>query len=176
MVLQNALKIGQVYLTQSDQPLAEFVDGLPDFFPLVEGLTVTAAVGDPVLGMARITDRKLRLGATGEGDGVDLALSAAEYQQLVEIMNSDKMVFIDLLNVPATEYRFTHGAWYDSSWVSTDVMVTLLGGLTAEERGLEPKSVNDVRVWIFPDDYLDRVKENILNRPEERRKVARPDS
>jgi hypothetical protein len=155
----ESLKIGQVYLTQSDQPLAEFVGALPQFFPLVEGLTVTAAVGDPVLGMARMTD-----------------LSEEHYQQLVGIMNSDKMVFIDLRDVPATEYRFTHGAWYDSSWVSTDVMVTLLGGLNAEERGLEPLMVNDVRVWIFPDDYLDRVKENILNRPEESRKVARPGS
>lgn len=172
----ESLKIGQVYLTQSDQPLAEFVEALPKFFPLVEGLTVTAAVGDPVLGMARMTDRKLRLGATGEGDGVDLQLSDEHYRQVVEIMNSEKMVFVDLLDVPATEYRFTHGAWYDSSWVSTDVMVTLLGGLTAEERGLEPRMVNDVRIWIFPDDYVDRVKNNILNQPEERRKLERPGS
>lgn len=172
----ESLKIGQVYLTQSDQPLAEFVDALPQFFPLVEGLTVTAAVGDPVLSMARMTDMKMRLGAAGEGDGVDLKLSDEHYQQVVDIMNSDKMVFIDLRDVPAREYKFTHGAWYDSSWVSTDVMVTLLGGLTAEERGLEPHQVNDVRIWMFPDDYVDRVKENILNRPEESRKVAAPDS
>jgi esterase/lipase superfamily enzyme len=173
---RESLRLGQVYLTQSDQPLAEFVDDLPDFFPLVEGLTVTAAVGDPVLGMARITDRELRLGATGEGDAVNLNLSDEHYQQIVEIMNSEKMVFIDLREVPATEYRFTHGAWYDSSWVSTDVMVTLLGGLTAEERGLVPHRVNDVRIWLFPDDYVERVKDNILNRPAERRKVATPDS
>lgn len=172
----ESLKIGQVYLTQSDQPLAEFVDALPQFFPLVEGLTVTAAVGDPVLGMARMTDMQLRLGATGEGDGVNLKLSDEHYQQVVDIMNSEKMVFIDLRNVPATEYQFTHGAWYDSSWVSTDVMVTLLGGLSAEERGLEPRTLNDVRIYVFPDDYVDRVKENILNRPEERRKVQSPGS
>lgn len=172
----ESLRIGQVYLTQSDQPLAEFVDGLPSFFPLVEGLTVTAAAGDPVLGMARMTDTKLRLGAVGDGSGINLKLSDQDYQQLVSIMNSEKMVLIDLVNVPATEYRFTHGAWYDSSWVSTDVMVTLLGGLTPEERGLEPVQVNDVRVWVFPDDYIERLTESILNRPEERRKVARPDS
>lgn len=172
----ESLKIGQVYLTQSDQPLAEFVEALPKFFPLLEGLTVTAAVGDPVLGMASITDRKLRLGAAGEGDGASLALSDEDYRALVDIMNSDRMVFIDLLNVPATDYRFTHGAWYDSPWVSTDVMVTLLGGLTAEQRGLQPKLVNDVRIWVFPDDYVERVKENILNRPEEDRKMAGPAS
>lgn len=160
----EGLRIGQVYLTQSDQPLAEFVDALPRFFPLVEGLTVTAAAGDPVLGIARLTDRKLRLGATGEGDGQGLALSDDKWQQIVDIVNSDRMVFIDLKEVPATEYKFSHGVWYESSWVSTDVMVTLLGGLTAQERGLEPAMVNDVEVWIFPDDYLDRLKAGIIRR------------
>ncbi len=172
----EALRIGQVYLTQSDQPLAEFVDDLPNFFPLVEGMTVTTASGDPVLSMAGITDLKLRLGAAGEGDGIKLNISEAHYQQVVDIMNSDRMVLIDLVDVPATEYRFTHGAWYDSSWVSTDVMVTLLGELTAQERGLVARPVNDVRVWVFPDDYLDRVKGNILNRAEARKQAVAPDS
>ncbi len=168
---QETLRIGQVYLTQSDQPLIDFVTTLPAFFPLLEGLTVTAAVGDPVLSMARMTDFKLRLGATGEGDGVKLDISDELYDQVVAIMNSDRMVFIDLRDVPEAQYKFSHGAWYDSAWVSTDVMVTLLGGLTAEERGLEPVDVNGVEVWTFPDDYLDRLKTFILEREEEDRKV-----
>ncbi len=172
----ETLRIGQVYLTQSDQPLIEFVNTLPDFFPLVEGLTVTAAVGDPVLAMARATDFQMRLGSVGEGDGVKLDISEELRQQVVDIVNSDRMVLIDLRKVPATEYRFTHGAWYDDPWVSTDVMVTLLGGLNAEERGLELTNVEGTNIWVFPDDYVERVKSNILNRPEESRKVERPGS
>ena len=114
----------------------------------MEGLTVTAAVGDPVLGMARMTDMQLRLGATGEGDGVNLKLSDEHYQQVVDIMNSDKMVFIDLRDVPATEYSFSHGAWYESSWVSTDVMVTLLGGLSAVSGALKPKILSFIGVEV----------------------------
>jgi hypothetical protein len=170
------LRIGQVYLTQSDQPLADFVDALPRFFPLVEGLTVTAAAGDPVLGMSRMTDLKLRLGAAGEGDGERLKLSDEDWQEIVDIMNSDRMVFIDLVNVPEAHYRFTHGAWYDSAWVSTDVMVTLLGGYSVRERALEPARVNDVRVWVFPEDYIERLTTNILNRNPEDRKLPPPDA
>jgi esterase/lipase superfamily enzyme len=172
----ESLRIGQVYLTQSDQALIDFVNALPKFFPLVEGLTVTAAVGDPVLALARLTDTQLRLGAVGEGDGVQLDISDELRQEVIDIVNSDRMVLIDLRQVPATEYRFTHGAWYDDPWVSTDVMVTLLGGLNAEERGLELTSVEGVHVWIFPDDYIDRVKTQILNRQEANRAEVPPDS
>lgn len=158
------LRIGQVYLTQSDQPLIDFVTTLPRFFPLVEGLTVTAAAGDPVLSMARITDRKLRLGAVGEGDGIALDVSPELWQQVVAIVNSDRMFLIDLRNVPQRNYRFSHGAWYESPWVSTDVMACLLGALSGEERGLVPQKVNDIRVWTFPDDYVERLKSNLLAR------------
>ena len=161
---RNTLRLGHVYLTQSDQPLAEFVDGLPTFIDLLEGLTVTAAVGDPVLGMARMTDRKLRLGAVGQGDGVDLDITEEERARIIEIVNSDRMVMIDLRDVPANEYKFTHGAWYESSWVSTDVMATLLGGLKAEERGLNAVMTEGVQVWHFPPDYVERLKTILLAR------------
>ncbi len=165
------LRIGQVYLTQSDQPLNEFVQALPKFFPLVEGLTVTAAADDPVLAMARMTDRKLRLGAAGEGDGARLALSEEQWQQVTDILNSEEMVYIDLRNVPAREYRFTHGVWYESPWVSTDVMATLLGSYSGRERGLEPVPAGDVTAWVFPPDYIERITESILNRDAADRKV-----
>lgn len=172
---QESLKIGQVYLTQSDQPLIDFVRALPKFFPLVEGLTVTAAVGDPVLGMSRMTDFKLRLGAAGEGDGVQLEISDELRQEVTDIMNSERMVFIDLRDVPATEYSFTHGVWYENSWVSTDVMVALLGGYSATDRALEPVEVDGVNIWTFPDDYIERITESILNRSEADRKVQTED-
>ena len=158
------LRLGHVYLTQSDQPLQEFADGLPMFFGLLQGLTVTAAAGDPVLSMARLTDFQARLGEAGEGSDVELDLDEEHRDQIMEILNSDNMVFIDLREIPVSEYRFTHGAWYENSWVSTDVLVALLGDLSGAERGLESSIVDGVRVWTFPPDYLERVKESILNR------------
>jgi esterase/lipase superfamily enzyme len=161
------LRLGQVYLTASDQPLEEFVHQLPVFFDLVEGLTITAAVNDPVLGIARLSDGKLRLGAVGEGDGVDLNLEPDHYARLVDILNSNRMALVDLENVPAPDYSFTHGGWYDRSWVSTDVMITLLGrGLSPEERGLVSRTVNEAIIWSFPTDYIERITEMLLERRE----------
>lgn len=167
---RESLRIGQVYLTQSDQPLEEFVKALPKIFPIVDGLTVTAAIGDPVLAMASFTDFKPRLGAGG-GDDAQLDISDEEWQRVFDIVNSDRMVYIDLKNVPAKEYQFSHGAWYDSSWVSTDVMVTLMGGYSAVDRGLVPVETDGIDVWMFPEDYIERVSNNILTRAEEDRKV-----
>ena len=116
--------------------------------------------------MARITDGKLRLGAAGEGDGVAMEVDPEVWKQVVAIVNSDNMAFVDLKNVPERHYKFTHGAWYESPWVSTDVMVTILAhDITPEERGLVPVQVNDIRVWTFPDDYPERVKAKLLSRP-----------
>jgi esterase/lipase superfamily enzyme len=160
------LRIGQVYLTQSDEPLVDFVRSLPDIFPLVEGMTITAAPGDPVLTMARITDGRLRLGAMEEGAGARLDVSEEELARAVEIVNSDRVFLVDIRDVPEPNYQFAHGAWYESPWVSTDVMVTLLarGGMTAVERGLVSTKVGDTEVWQFPKDYVERLTAALLER------------
>lgn len=155
----NALRLGQVYFAQSDQSTAEFFNELPVYFDLLEGITVTAAPGDKVLNFAsRMTDGENRIGAVSEKSEPDLDISSDVASQLKKIINSERMVFIDLSNVPAPGYRFTHGAWYDSPWVSTDVMLTFLGGLTTGiERGLEPIELPDVTVWRFPPDYMEQL-------------------
>jgi len=163
---REQVRLGHVYLTSSDQPVEEFVHGLPTFINLVEGLTVTAATNDPVLGMARITDSKLRLGAVNQDNRLDIDEDLRA--RVREIVNSDRMVLIDLEEVPEAHYKFTHGAWYDSSWVSTDVMATLLGGFTADERGLVATMRDDVQVWTFPPDYVERLKATILETQDRR--------
>lgn len=57
------LRIGQVYLASSDEPLGRFIENLPLFYNLVEGLTLTMAAGDMVLALARFTDKEERVGA-----------------------------------------------------------------------------------------------------------------
>ena len=88
------------------------------------------------------------------------------------------MAIIDLTDVPDTGYRFTHGAWYDAPWVSTDVMISLLGGLTAAERGLVSSDVGGVRIWRFPHDYVARLRAQIQEwrREQEQMPGHRPDT
>ncbi|TNF88735.1 MAG: alpha/beta hydrolase, partial [Gammaproteobacteria bacterium] len=155
----SSLRLGQVYLTQSDQPMEEFLSGLPAYFDLLEAMNVTIAKGDAVLQMAALTDLKVRAGSVGEGQKMNLSPEIAE--RLEEIMRSKRMVIIDLKDVAAEDYRFSHGAWYESSWVSTDVMIALLGGLSAEERGLESREVPGAVVWRFPPQYIETLEADI---------------
>lgn len=157
----DVLRLGHVYFAQSDQPMTEFFSELPLYFDLLEGMTVTAAPGDSVLRIASMTDGQTRIGAVSEKSGERLDLSPDIADRLAEILSSETMVIIDLTDVPEAGYRLQHGAWYESPWVSTDVMLTLLGGLTVEERGLEPVEVTGATVWRFPPDYLERVDAGI---------------
>jgi esterase/lipase superfamily enzyme len=152
---RKALRLGHVYFAQSDQPLDEFMNQLPLYFDLLEGMTVSVEPGDPVLRVSRMTDRQMRIGAVPEGHDVDLDPGVGE--RLVEILHSERMVIIDLQDVPELGSRILHSAWYDSPWVATDVMIALLGGMTAAERNLEPVKVTGATVWRFPPDYADRL-------------------
>ncbi|MGI9257521.1 MAG: alpha/beta hydrolase, partial [Gammaproteobacteria bacterium] len=157
----SILRLGHVYLAQSDQPISEFFSELPLYFDLLEAMTVTAARGDRVLRLAGMTDGQTRLGAISERSGARLDLSPDIAARVAKILNSERMVIIDLSDVPAVEYRLTHDAWYDSPWVSTDVMLTLLGNLNVRQRALEPVKVTGATVWRFPPDYIERLNANI---------------
>lgn len=156
------LRLGQVYLAQSDQPLNDFITALPTFYPLLEGLTVTYADRDPILKLAQLTDGQLRLGAAGEEADPAFELPAAELAELVRIFNADNTAIIDLRQVSQDDYQFNHGAWYANPWVSTDVLVTLLGGLEADERGLVSVPSEGVDIWTFPADYIERLGAALL--------------
>lgn len=165
----ESLRIGQVYLAQSDQSFKEFITQLPVFFPIVDGLTVTYAAGDPVLMLARFTDGVLRVGAAGEDSEQALNLTEAELDELVSVFNSERATFINLREVDYEGYAFSHGAWHDNPWVSTDVLVTILVGLKGSERGLEPTidPEDGVRIWGFPDDYVARLTDSLLSRADD---------
>ena len=158
------LRLGQVYLAQSDQPLEDFLVALPKFYPLVTGLTVSVDPADSVLAMARLTDTKMRLGAPSRGSVTnDFGLDESAAAQLKGMINSDRMAVIDLSKNLIKGFKFSHGAWYDNPWVSTDALVFLLDGLPAADRGLDSYvSELDYEIWFFPEDYLERVKAALL--------------
>ncbi len=161
------LRIGQVYLTSSDEPLARFIDNLPLFYDLVEGLTLTMAEDDMVLALARLTDKKERLGAPSTAPNEELGLDKEAEAELRRMINSDRISLIDLGSSDIEGFRFSHGAWYENSWVSTDVMVTLLTGWLPNKRGLtESVSADGYQFWYFPKTYLDDLKAALIENPE----------
>jgi hypothetical protein len=73
---------------------------------------------------------------------------------------------LDTTDLPDKDsWRFSHSAWYENPWVSTDVITTLNLGLSPEQRGLEKyKGYLDRDVWYFPPDYLEKLKTSLLQR------------
>jgi len=161
---RKALRFGQLYLTSSDEPLYEFIDYLPGYIHLFEGITVTADPKDGVLGFAKFTDGQLRLGRPPE-EGVDRDLTAEQQTWLTHAINSKAFTLINLQVNTIPGFEFTHGAWYENPWVSTDVIATLNLGLRLEQRGLAVyKGHSDRDVWYFPPDYLQKLKAFLLER------------
>lgn len=161
------LRLGQVYLTSSDEPLARFIKNLPLFYNLVEGITLTTAKGDMVLALARLTDQQLRLGAPSGQAGKELGLDEETEADLRHMINSDRISLINLDSSGIEGFQFSHGAWYENPWVSTDVMVTLLTGWLPKKRGLaESISVDGYQFWYFPETYLDDLKAALIEIPE----------
>jgi len=155
-------KVNQVYMAASDEPLNDFADHYPIYSHLVDTITVTANPKDAVLGLASIVDGQVRLGSAGGGDNVK-DLTDAEREHLRELINSGKLNFIDMQINDIEGFEYTHGAWYENPWLSTDVLVTLYIGLDPQTRGLRSyRTAQDVGVWYFPKDYLSSLKTTLI--------------
>jgi hypothetical protein len=92
-------------------------------------------------------------------------LTDAQNEWLTQIINSDRFNIINLEINIIPRFKFSHSAWYENTWVSTDVITTLNLGLSPEQRGLEKyKGYLDRDVWYFPPDYLKKLKTSLLQR------------
>jgi esterase/lipase superfamily enzyme len=163
-LLREKFRFGQLYFTSSDENLYELIDNLPSYIRLFEGVTITADKKDGVLGFAKITDGQPRLGRPPE-DADSLKVSEAQNEWLNQAINGDQLNVINLEINKISGFKFSHGAWYENPWVSTDVIVTLNLGLKPKHRGLDKyKGYRNRDVWYFPPDYLERLKSSLLDR------------
>ena len=120
-----------------------------------------------VLALARFTDKEERLGAPDASRKGVRVLDKETETELQTMVNSDRINLIDLSRSDIEGFRFSHGAWYENPWVSTDVMVTLLTGWPPDKRGLaESLSEKGYQFWYFPKTYLDDLKAALSENPE----------
>lgn len=159
-------RIGQVYLTASDEPMKKFLEDLPAIYSVVNGLTVTANPNDPVLGLARVTDTRLRVGEAGGGTIVEaFDLTEEQAAHLEEMVNSERLNIVDLSRTEIEGFKFSHGAWYENPWVSSDALVFILDELPPAKRGLKSyRSDLNYEIWYFPEDYIDNLTSQLLAR------------
>ncbi|MGI9341348.1 MAG: alpha/beta hydrolase [Gammaproteobacteria bacterium] len=159
----KARRVNQVYMAASDEPLQAFAENYPGYAHIVDTITVTANPDDAVLGLAKLADGEVRLGSVGGGQNVE-NLTDDERERLRELINSDKLNFIDMQIDDIKGFEYSHGAWYENPWLSTDVLVTLYIGIDPETRGLQSyQTAQDVKVWYFPKDYLSALKATLLD-------------
>jgi esterase/lipase superfamily enzyme len=154
--------MNQVYLAASDQALKEFADNYPNYAHLVDTMTVTVNPDDSVLGLARIVGGQVRLGGAGDGDNLK-DMPEEERQRLIDLINGGKLDIVDMQINDIDGFEYSHGAWYENPWLSSDVLVALYLGLKPKDRGLESYVANDeVIAWYFPEGYLTTLKESLL--------------
>jgi hypothetical protein len=67
----------------------------------------------------------------------------------------DHIRIIDVTDAEGSNAGNGHGYFRSSPWVSSDVLMMLMYGLSAEQRGLLRN--RDMAVWEFPPDYLERL-------------------
>lgn len=163
-IVKKKLRLGELYYSAPDRELNAFVTGLPQYLDLFDRITLTAASNDSVLKYAKWTDGVQRVGSPPT-DPEQIDLDDAQRDWISNVLSSGKLDLIDLGSSEIPGYKFSHSAWYENPWVSTDTIVTLNIGLPPEQRGLKAdKTPRGGDVWYFPADYLEQLKKSLLER------------
>ncbi|MDH3977528.1 MAG: alpha/beta hydrolase [Gammaproteobacteria bacterium] len=148
-------RLGHLIVTASDVDREVFYAYLADGLQMMpEDMTVYMSVDDKALSISRLLTRRARLGQMWKDvpDGV------------VEFLNLDDNN-VDLVDISgATDWDTGNGHAYfrNSPWVSSDILMSLLEDYTPAERGLIKN--DKTGIWAFPDDYIERARETIVEK------------
>ena len=110
---------------------------------------------DKALGVSQFLTRRQRLGQLWGGKGGEIEPLAR--QALVDYR--DQISFINVSDAEASDQGNGHGYFRSSPWASSDVLMTMYYGLKPDERGLAEQ--DDVPVFTFPPDYINRLWDSI---------------
>lgn len=148
--MQQKLRLGQLILTSSDLDQEVFATYVADgTLNVPRHVSVYVSDKDKALGLARWLTRRPRLGQMLDDESM-----APKIRRLF----SDKTDYLSLVDVSDAEGSDTgngHAYFRDSPWVSSDILVSLMFGLSPTQRGLVRNP--DLPVWQFPPDYINRL-------------------
>jgi len=148
------LRIGHVMLTGSDLDLhlfgAYLFDGVLD---VVDTLTVYASAKDKALGISKWVFGRDRL---GQIVSIELSEAATAY-----LRRNKNLVIVNATDSPGAGTGNGHAYFRQSPWTSSDILTTLIFDFKPGERGLE--QVNGGPVWTFSADYIERLREALVN-------------
>jgi esterase/lipase superfamily enzyme len=144
------LRLGNLILIGSDLDRQVFSTYLADgALDVPRHMSIYVSDKDKALGFARWLTRRERLGQMIE----EGKLSPGVHRLLTD--RKDHISVIDVSDAEGANTGNGHGYFRNSPWASSDILITLMYDLTAEQRGLMLKST--MPVWEFPNDYLSRL-------------------
>lgn len=151
--IREEVKLENVILVGSDLDRGVFgsymADGLLD---VTSHLSVYMSEYDKALGVSQFLTRRERLGQLwGAAGGKEMRPSV---RQALENLK-DRISFINVSPAEGAGTGNGHGYFRSSPWASSDVLMTLYYSLDPWERGLVQQ--DDMPVYTFPDDYIDRL-------------------
>lgn len=146
--LLERFRIGRFVLAAPDMDLMGFFAAREDgFHEMAERVAFYANRSDRALSLSRWLSHQDRLGdSVGHLHDWELeAIHHFAHTEAIDVSRAEKK-FGDLLG---------HSYYQRDPWVSGDVGLLLIYGLSPEQRGLVKN--DDTGFWEFPEDYLDRL-------------------
>ena len=152
---REKLRIGSVIYVGADMSREQFGVGLTDgMLEVAERTVVYMSSTDVALRWARRIFRRPRLGQMWD---------APPPPRVAEFLRAHpSLELVDVTGSAGSTTGNGHSFFRQSPWVSSDLLALLAFGLDAKDRGLVPD--NDLRVWRFPPDYIERLRSNIFKR------------
>ncbi|WP_347268777.1 alpha/beta hydrolase [Paracoccus sp. (in: a-proteobacteria)] len=152
---ESGLRLGEVYHAAPDANFQTFVADLKDYIGVADDVAVSVNLNDSALRLAQAVTRSSRAGRpdmkelTPEETGFLLDASRDSDLEIIRVRPEN------MENLSRTSHSF----WYDDPWVSSDVLLLLLGHLPASARGLdEEQGDSGTHYWTFPTDYPERLE------------------
>lgn len=149
-----APRLGEIYHAAPDADFRSFIDDMRDYADKAQRVTVSVNLNDSALRLSQVVNRASR---AGRPDMRELSPDATSW-----LLDATKQYGLELLrvrpeNIPGLS-RTSHTFWYDDPWVSSDVLITLLYHLPADQRGLaEGEAGSGAHYWTFMPDYPEQL-------------------
>ncbi|MDC7242320.1 MAG: alpha/beta hydrolase [Spirochaetales bacterium] len=148
--MRSATKLGTVILSNSDMDRSVFGSYLADGqLDILERMTVYTSSKDSVLNSTRTFYFRPRLGQTMSPNLITNEISSFLEQ-------NDRISIVDVSNAENVTAMGGHFYFLESSWVSSDLLLSFITGKGPAQRGLVRNP--DQPIWQFPDDYVERTR------------------
>ncbi len=149
-----APRLGEVYHAAPDADFRDFVDDMRDYADQAQRVTVAVNLGDSALRLSQVINRASR---AGRPDMRELTPEATRWLLDATTNYGLEVLRVRPENIPGLS-NWSHTFWYEDPWVSSDVLITLLYHLPADERGLAVgEASTGARYWTFMPDYPDQL-------------------